>query len=161
MDLRTLKLTHVPAMWRINEEGLPGVGQITEAAMANLVGLSTLPLGVFEGNELLGFVLCLPPATRYASLNYAWFNQRYKAFVYVDRIAVAEGHRDKSVGSILYNAVISEAQNQGCPVAAEINLEPPNPGSIRFHERHGFEQVGTFSQGDKTVAMVMRYAPVN
>ncbi len=131
------------------------MGQITEDAMADLVGLSMLPLGVFTEDTLMGFVLCLPPATRYASLNYAWFNQRYDAFVYVDRIAVGEAYRDQKIGSVLYQEVIAQAQAQGCPVAAEVNLEPPNPGSLRFHERLGFEQVGILSHGSKRVTMVM------
>lgn len=156
MDIRTLTVADAPAMWAINEEGLPGVGQITPSAMADLVSLASLPIGAYQDETLMGFVLCLPPGTSYASLNYAWFNERYDTFIYVDRIAVGQLHRDKQVGSSLYRQVIEESLQQQCPVAAEINIQPPNPGSMRFHQRHGFGQVGILSHGEKSVSMVMR-----
>lgn len=156
MDIRRLEHTDIASGWSINEQGLPGTGQITELEFADLLSLCDVAVGVFENEEMLGFVLCLLPKTRYASLNYAWFNERYSSFLYVDRIAVAEKHRDKGVGSMLYEYVIEHALERNSPVVAEVNLKPPNTGSIRFHERHGFSQVGVFNQGGKSVAMMLR-----
>ena len=156
MDIRLLTPADASALWAINEECLPGVGQISQSAMEDLVSLASMPLGAYQDDTLMGFVLCLPPGTRYASLNYAWFNERWDAFVYVDRIAVGQSHRDKSVGSCLYKRVMEESRKQNCPVAAEINIVPPNPGSMRFHRRHGFSEVGVLSHGEKSVSMVMR-----
>ena len=79
--------------------------------------------------------------TEYGSLNYAWFNHRYDRFLYVDRIGSSES-RNKKIGSKLYQAVIDESVKHGVPIAAEVNVQPPNLDSIRFHQRHGFEQVG-------------------
>jgi predicted GNAT superfamily acetyltransferase len=155
MNIRRLEHNDIASGWSINEQGLPGTGQITEVEFADLLSLCEVAVGVFENEEMLGFVLCLLPKTRYASLNYAWFNERYSSFLYVDRIAVAEKHRDKGVGSILYGYVIEHARQIPSPVVAEVNLTPPNPGSIRFHERHGFSQVGVFNQGEKSVAMML------
>ena len=156
MDLRTLHANDAPTAWRINEEGLPGVGKVSQAAMADLLELAELPLGAFDGNELLGFVLCLLPRTRYGSLNYAWFNQRYDDFLYVDRIAVAQAHRNRQIGGLLYERVIAHANERRWPVAAEVSLDPPNPGSMRFHGRHGFTDVGTLQHESQSVTMVMR-----
>ena len=105
---------------------------------------------------MLGFVICLPPQTSYGSLNYAWFNQRYDAFLYVDRIAVAPADRNRGIGSALYENVISVARDRSVPVAAEVNLEPPNPGSVRFHHRFNFNEVGTLDHGTKAVTMFLR-----
>ena len=123
-------------------------------------------LGLFEAmhildgghvSHMLGFVICLPPQTTYGSLNYAWFNQRYDAFLYVDRIAVAEHQRNRGVGSILYEQVIANASKQSVPVAAEVNRLPPNPGSMRFHDRFNFIKVGTLDHGQhKSVTMLLR-----
>jgi hypothetical protein len=156
MKLRTLSSEHVSTLWRINEEGLPGVGKISESDLADLLSLTTLPLGAFAGTELVGFVLCLLPGTRYGSLNYAWFNQNYEDFLYVDRIAVTPTHRDRQVGTLLYASVIAHAEERGWPVAAEVSLQPPNPGSMRFHERHGFTEVGTLHHETQSVAMLLR-----
>ena len=109
-------------------------------------------------DELLGFVICLPPKTAYGSLNYAWFNEHYASFVYVDRIAVSEEHRNKGVGSALYNHVVSYSKQHGVPVAAEVNREPPNPGSMRFHHRFGFEEVGVLHHAEKSVTMFLKQA---
>ena len=158
MELRGLSSDDVEAMWAINEEGLPGTGQVSRQELATLLDLSSLSLGAFEGKKLLGFVLCLPPRTSYGSLNYGWFNQRYDAFLYVDRVAVAHEYRNKGVGSALYERVVSAAQDRDVPVAAEVNLKPPNPGSVRFHHRFNFAEVGKLDHGEKAVMMFLRSA---
>ena len=159
MNTQALTVENVPDMWCINEEGLPGVGKVTPAAMADLLSLSELALGAFDGDRLVGFVLCLVPRTRYGSLNYAWFNKHYEHFVYVDRIAVSETDRNREVGTLLYASVIAEAEKRGWPIAAEVSLKPPNPGSMRFHGRHNFVEVGVLHHEDKSVTMLMRPAP--
>ena len=105
------------------------------------------------GEELAGFVICLPPKTAYGSLNYAWFNQRYNEFLYVDRIAVATQYQNQRIGTMLYDFVKRNAIENGIPVTAEVNIQPPNPGSMRFHDRHGFQQVGVLEHDEKSVAL--------
>ena len=156
MDLRELTQHDVASMWSLNEQGLPGTGEVSKQEMADLLNLSTLSLGVFREQELLGFVICLSHGTSYGSLNYAWFNQRFDAFIYVDRIAVAQQHRDQGIGSMLYEQVIANSDEQGVPVAAEVNSTPPNPGSMRFHERFRFKEVGELHHQDKSVMMLLR-----
>ncbi len=156
MELRELAQHDVASMWSINEQGLPGTGQVSKQEMADLLNLSTLSLGVFREAELLGFVICLPPQTSYGSLNYAWFNQRFEAFLYVDRIAVAHEHQSQGIGSMLYEHVIASSNELAVPVAAEVNSSPPNPGSLRFHERFGFKEIGELHHKEKSVLMFLR-----
>ena len=155
MNIRNLTHADVEAMWAINEDGLPGTGQVSPAELIALLDLASFAVGAFQDNSMLGFVICLPPRTTYGSLNYAWFNQRYDAFLYVDRIAVATDHRNRGVGSALYSQVIAEANEQAVPVAAEVNRRPPNPGSMRFHHRFNFVEVGTLDHGEKAVTMFL------
>ena len=157
MNIRDLTHTDVEAMWVINEEGLPGTGQVSPAELTALLDLASFAVGAFENDLMLGFVMCLPPRTSYGSLNYAWFNQRYDAFLYVDRIAVAANQRDRGVGSALYERVVATAKEHTVPVAAEVNRLPPNPGSMRFHHRFNFVEVGTLDHGaNKSVTMLLR-----
>ena len=157
MNIRDLTHTDVEAMWVINEEGLPGTGQVSPAELTALLDLASFAVGAFENELMLGFVMCLPPRTAYGSLNYAWFNQRYDAFLYVDRIAVAANQRDRGVGSALYERVVATAKEHTVPVAAEVNRLPPNPGSMRFHHRFNFVEVGTLDHGaNKSVTMLLR-----
>ena len=156
MDLRELTQHDVASMRSINEQGLPVTGQVSKQQMADLLNLSALSLGVFREQEVLGFVICRSPGTSYGSLNYAWFNQRFEAFMYVDRIAVAQQHRDQGIGSMLYEQVIASSDERGVPVAAEVNSTPPNPGSMRFHERFRFKEVGELHHQEKSVMMLLR-----
>lgn len=155
MNIRNLTEADVEAMWAINEEGLPGTGQVSPPELDALLNLASLAVGAFDERLMLGFVICLPPQTTYGSLNYAWFNQRYDAFLYVDRIAVAADARNRGVGSALYHHVIACANDLAVPVAAEVNLIPPNPGSVRFHHRFNFVEVGTLDHGKKAVTMFL------
>jgi predicted GNAT superfamily acetyltransferase len=43
-------------------------------------------------------------------------------------------------------------------VACEVNIEPPNPVSMKFHQSLGFKKVAEMSvnQGDKKVAMLIK-----
>ena len=158
MDIVALSTSDIDAMWAINEQGLPGTGKVSKEGIAKLLGFSSLSVGAYDQGELLGFVICLPPKTGYGSLNYAWFNEHFDSFVYVDRIAVSEEHRNNGVGSALYNHVVSYSKQHIVPVAAEVNREPPNPGSMRFHHRFGFEEVGVLHHAEKSVTMFLRQA---
>jgi len=156
MLLRPLSAADSEALWSINEEGLPGVGKVSQTELANLVDLAELALGAFHEEQLVGFVICLSPGTAYSSLNYGWFNDRYDEFLYVDRVAVAQAFRGRQVGTTLYQSVFAHAQRSSKPVAAEVNLHPPNPGSMRFHHRNGFAEVGTIDHGSYRVCTLLR-----
>ena len=156
MQLRELRSKDIPLIWKINEQGLPGTGKVSQQEIVELLIIAELAIGAFEGEQLVGFVLCFLPRTDYASLNYAWFNQRYQEFLYVDRIAVSENHRNQAIGSLLYQQVISYAKQYNYPIAAEVSLNPPNPGSMRFHQRFNFTEIGVLNQQSKSVTMMMR-----
>ena len=156
MELRALEERDIPAIWIINQQGLPGTGDVSQDEISSLLGFATYSVGYFLKEELLGFVICMPPGTGYGSLNYAWFNERYEAFVYVDRIAVSQNYRNKNIGTQLYNHVVDFASQDDVPVAAEVSLKPPNPGSMRFHSRFAFNEVGVLHDKNKSVTMLMR-----
>lgn len=156
MELRALEDRDIPAIWIINQQGLPGTGDVSQDEISSLLGFATYSVGYFLKEELLGFVICMPPRTGYGSLNYAWFNERYEAFVYVDRIAVSQNYRNKNIGTQLYNHVVDFASLDDVPVAAEVSLKPPNPGSMRFHSRFAFNEVGVLHHNNKSVTMLMR-----
>jgi predicted GNAT superfamily acetyltransferase len=107
----------------------------------------------------------MPPGLDYASENYLFFSDRARelgrTFVYVDRIVLAPAMRSRGLGPQLYAAVSDEARRVGAPeVLCEVNVEPPNPGSLAFHTRLGFVEVGRQKThgGENTVALLA--APV-
>tara|TARA_Y100000768_G_scaffold95304_1_gene69353 strand:+ start:987 stop:1463 length:477 start_codon:yes stop_codon:yes gene_type:complete len=156
MEIRPLTHVDINSMWDINEQGLPGTGKVSLEEIGHLLDISELALGVYEGEKLLGFVLCLLPKMHYGSLNYAWFNERYEQFIYVDRIAVRTNSRDRGVGSLLYREVINYSKKHDVIITAEVSLKPPNEGSMRFHYRFGFSDVGILEHESKSVTLMIR-----
>jgi len=46
-------------------------------------------------------------------------------------------------------------------VTLEVNLRPPNPGSMRFHERLGYQRVGELEhEGKEDYAVVLYQRPM-
>jgi predicted GNAT superfamily acetyltransferase len=78
----------------------------------------------------------------YESINYAWFNNQYKAFFYVDRIVVSDQFRGQGIASKLYEYVSKWAHEQALPhIFAEIDVLPPNTPSLLFHQKFGFKEL--------------------
>ena len=156
MEIRSLTHDDINSMWEINEQGLPGTGKVSVQEIGNIMQISELALGIFQEEQLLGFVLCLLPKSNYGSLNYAWFNERYDKFIYVDRIAVLTTCRYMGVGSLLYQEVVKYSERHNVMIAAEVSLKPPNEGSMRFHYRFGFRDVGVLEHESKSVTLMIR-----
>ncbi len=108
-----------------------------------------------EDDEVTGFMMVFSEGKSYDSVNYKWFEQRYEKFLYVDRIVISPKHHKKGIGKKLYEELFSYAKKIGYNIiTCEIDIEPPNPGSLKFHNRMGFQEVGTQeidSKGSKKV----------
>jgi hypothetical protein len=124
----------------INAACTPEVGEADAPALSRLLSMSAVALvAECRDHGTVGFCIVLPPDTDYDSPNYLYFTERHVDFVYLDRIAVDPGHRNLGIGAALHAGLL-EATTAGL-VTLEINLDPPNTGSLRFHERLGFVEV--------------------
>jgi predicted GNAT superfamily acetyltransferase len=115
---------------------------------------------LFEVLEIDGrveaFVLALREEKSYESINYLWFSDHYDRFLYVDRIVISKENRGAGLGRKLYENVFDHAGRSGVPrVAAEIDIQPPNPTSLQFHRHFGFREVGrqSVAGGKKIVSL--------
>lgn len=124
----------------LNEGGAPGVYSETPEKLLAIARDSSLALLAEVDGIVAGFCLVLPPGTGYRSVNYAWFSARYDDFIYLDRVAVAESHRSRGIGGRIYDEV--ERRTRAAWFLLEVNLRPRNDGSLRFHARKGFLEVG-------------------
>jgi uncharacterized protein len=124
----------------LNEAGTPGVHSEPPATLLDIARASSIALVAEIDDEVAGFCLVLSPGAPYDSMNYAWFSSRYDDFIYLDRIAVAGPHRSRGIGSRLYEEV--ERRTRAPWFTLEVNLRPRNDGSLRFHARKGFVEVG-------------------
>lgn len=144
--LRPIVGADLPALLEINTAAVPAVNLIPAEELAELVDDAAIALTVDDGAPA-GLLIALEPGLAYASENYTWFSERAAAagtdFLYVDRIVVAERLRGTGIGRRLYEAVVAAAAEQGRDeVLCEVNVQPPNPGSMRFHLGLGFVEVG-------------------
>jgi len=137
--------TDLTAVVEINNGGYPAVPITSDLEMRDLVALSSLAVVVEnDASEVVGFLLAMDPGLDYPSENYTYFESRFENHLYIDRVVLDEKARGLGLGSDLYQAVFDKAKTDGRErVTCEVNLEPPNPGSLRFHRRWGFQDLDT------------------
>ena len=142
----------------INNSNVPALSELTLEKLHYLVEHSLHAL-VVEHHTLVGFCITFAPNAPYDSLNYLWFCERYEQFVYLDRIAFTSETQGMGLGKLLYQHIEQLMQESilEYPLCCEVNLEPPNPGSLRFHQSIGFKLVGTRGEGpDYQVALLAK-----
>ncbi len=145
--------------WELNQSEVPHVGSETSEEFERLCAISVFAKLATVAGQPAGFLLGMTREADYVSPNFLWFRDRYEAFLYVDRIAVAKAFRKNGVGAALYREAERHAQEHALTVlCCEVNIRPPNPGSLSFHGKVGFKQVGTFDdpRNGKTVAMLVK-----
>jgi uncharacterized protein len=101
-----------------------------------------------------GFIIAFDQDADYDSPNFVWFQARYDRFVYVDRIIVATHARGQGLARSFYTKLFTYARGAGHRrVVCEINIDPPNPGSLAFHLALGFVELAQVRLGNgKTVS---------
>jgi predicted GNAT superfamily acetyltransferase len=156
--LRAARPGDLGAVHALNQAAVPHVNSLTPEALAELIGQSRFCRVAEVGGAIAAFLLALGPEADYASPNFLWFRERYPRFAYVDRVVVAEQARGRGLGRLLYEALETFARRRAPRLTCEVNLHPPNPGSLAFHRRLGFRQVGIQDTegGTKTVALLVK-----
>lgn len=140
----------------LNQGALPHVNSLSKGDMERLAANCAHFRACVSGGKVAGFLLAMTPDCDYQSPNFLWFKERYPSFVYIDRIIVSPDFRRKGVGSMLYSDVTEFASKTAPALTCEVNLKPANKGSMSFHLRLGFRQVGVQDTdgGKKTVALM-------
>ena len=108
---------------------------------------------------LEAFIMTFDQDARYDSPNFLWFRERYKRFVYVDRVVVAATARGRGHARRLYEDLFDHVRRAGqAIVTCEVNADPPNPASDAFHAALGFAEVGdaVIHGGKKAVRYYLR-----
>lgn len=126
--------------------------------LAMFIRLAHRVLVAERNGAVVGFLIGFTDGSGYDSVNYRWFAERLKSFFYIDRIVVGEAARGQGCGQAFYSTIASEASADGLLwLAAEMNVEPPNEGSLRFHAGQGFREVGRQAlSGGKVMSMQVR-----
>ena len=143
LEPRLFLNSDIDAALELNNLNSPAVGEIDRTTLEFLIEHSLYSFAI-GADTLHAFCITFAPGAPYTSVNYQWFSQNYSDFVYLDRIVVSEKMRNNSLGAKLYAAVEQRMIKDRCApiLTCEVNLNPPNTGSIRFHNRIGFREVG-------------------
>ena len=145
-----------PAILALNAADVHFLSPLDEARLAQLAAASCYLRVVEEEAGVAAFLLGFAQGAPYDSPNFRWFDSRFDAFLYVDRIVVAPAFRGRKLADRLYDDFEAAARARGAPrIVCEVNVAPPNPASLAFHTRRGFREIGRIPYGEgKTVALL-------
>lgn len=141
---------------QINQDSVHFLSPLTPERLAWLHAMAASHRVVEDAGRVDAFLLTFREGAAYDSPNYRWFAQHYPRFLYVDRIVVAPGCQGRGLAPRLYDDLWTIAGRLGAPcIALEIDSDPPNPVSARFHARYGFAEVGSqwVAGGTKRVSL--------
>lgn len=155
MSFNQIELNLLPEVLRLNNNEVPHVNELnldSLTALCNEASIAEVAIDEFAiSGAMLGFV----KGAEYSGFNFNWFCQRYQDFLYIDRIFVSPMYRGQGIGKACYDRVANFCKQNGLTsICCEVNEEPPNPGSHKFHLKSGFKAIELVAHPEgKTVVM--------
>jgi predicted GNAT superfamily acetyltransferase len=155
MEILRIEQGDYDSVLALNEEFVPHVNLIDTSELQWFIDNAACARVAKIEDRLAGFLIGLRPGLPYASPNYQWFCENYADFAYIDRVIVSTWARRQGVADALYKT-FQTSQSDAPVMTCEINIRPSNEGSMLFHERMGFRQVGSqeIDGGRKEVALM-------
>src|SRR5262245_25936075 len=141
---------------RLNNWSARETSTLTRQRFDSMISLASVATYIEPRAALL---LAFAESDDYDGGHFQWFRRQFDAFLYIDRVVVAERYRLQGVAKLIYIAVLNRAEQlRHKSVVCEVNLQPPNPNSDKFHAALGFEEVGraTIEDNAKTVRYLLR-----
>ncbi len=138
--IRDIVDADLPAILALNNASAAEVNALTLDELVQRVAIAAAARIVGDAD---GFVLAFDERTPAQGPNHAFFLAQQPAFLYVDRVVIAARARGRGLGRGLYADLARFAGER--PICCEVNVEPPNPESLAFHERLGFKPCGDAS----------------
>ena len=164
MVIRPATPADFAAILALNAASVAVLAPLDHALLEKLHAQAHYHRVIEESGAVLAFLLVFREGARYDSPNYLWFSRRYPHFLYIDRIVVSASARGRGLGPALYEDLIAVARSSGIELlCCEYDLEPPNPGSARFHAGFGFHEVGQqrVAGGKKSVSLQILDLPTH
>jgi predicted GNAT superfamily acetyltransferase len=161
-ELRDAQAADFPRVLALNEESVRFLSALTPERLALLHGEAAYHRVLVQGGQVQGFLLAFREGASYDSPNYRWFADRYPRFLYIDRIVIGGPAQGRGAGKRFYEDLFAFARAGGTGlVTCEIDTDPPNPVSRRFHEQQGFREVGSQRYGvhQKRVSLQAYFLP--
>ena len=140
-NLKTANKDTIEQIYILNQELTPMVGSLDNSnELKDLIDISSDSFYIEKKSELVGFIVCFRENSIYKSQNYIHFNKKYERFLYIDRVGIKKKHDNKGIGTYLYEHIFNINDKNELPICAEVNIEPKNEISLRFHQKMGFKE---------------------
>jgi predicted GNAT superfamily acetyltransferase len=156
MQVEDVSVSDLDEVLALNETSVPHVNSLTLRELQWFLGHAPYFRLIRHEGRIAGFLIGLGPGLDYASPNYRYFCARHEMFGYIDRVAVAPESQRLGIASRLYEDYAATLRGFAPVLTCEVNLRPPNAGSLAYHENHGFVQVASQETegGSKEVALM-------
>jgi len=149
ISIRQAQREHLRDMLAINTESAPGVSLLTSGDLNHIVQTASVTWVALVNEQVAGYTIAFTPSAAYEGEEFGWFQSRVRDFLYVDQIAVSASQRSRGIGAVLYEKLEQFAErNQLWSLVCEVNMNPPNPGSMAFHQRRGFTEIERLGTAD-------------
>ena len=159
VQIRPIRPDDHPDILALNAAWVHFLAPLDADGLEEMEAIADVACVAEDDGKVVGFIIALGDGKSYESPNYAFFEDRYERFLYIDRIVIHADAQGKGVGNALYEAVFAQARDAHIPlVTCEVDIDPPNDGSLAFHKRMGFVEVGELHIRDasKTVSLQVR-----
>ena len=156
MQVEDVSVSDLDEVLALNEASVPHVNSLTLRELQWFHEHAPYFRLIRHDGRIAGFLIGLGPGLDYRSPNYRYFCARHEVFGYVDRVAVAPEARRLGIASRLYEDYAATLRGFAPVLTCEVNLRPPNEGSVTYHEGQGFVRVATQETegGSKEVALM-------
>jgi uncharacterized protein len=156
--LRSAQVSDIPAIMTINEAGRPNVSPLDTTVIEELFTSAPYFVVAELDSVVVGYMIGYTADHAYDGEEFAWFKGKFPQFLYIDQIALAAEARHQGIGGQLYHHATDFALTQNIPsLVCEVNLNPPNPNSLKFHTRIGFHELGILDVSDgRTVSLLQK-----
>ncbi len=146
--LREYTESDAAAVVRLNAESVAVLSPMDDLRFRSLAAMADLLRVADAAGQVVGFLLAFADGREYDSVNYRWFAARFKRFLYIDRVTLDPTYRGAGIGSRFYRLAERYAREAGLAwLVAEVDVVPPNPVSLAFHDRLGFVEVARQTAG--------------
>lgn len=156
MNIREARHDDSAQILSLNEESVRFLSPLNAQRLALLQTQASYHRVLESEGHVAAFLLAFREGSAYDSPNYGWFASRYPKFLYIDRVVVSSTLQGQGAGRLFYEDLFAFARTSGVNlITCEIDLDPPNPVSQKFHARYGFKEVGTqtYGQAHKLVSL--------
>lgn len=138
--MREIRDEDVDGVLKLNNASIPAVNELTKTELENILKMSQKSWIVERDGVVAAALLTLESGESYQSDNYTWLDNQFDNYCYVDRIMVDVQAKRNGLGKQLYDMLETYAKAIRAEVLlCEVNIEPPNPQSLSFHNDLGWE----------------------